>query len=195
MQWSPVFPIPFGTFYKTFDSLTAFMRVHEEAIFAFLSGVTDKEQWELLAGAKFDDPELLDRLACDAWPDWSALSKGVRYMRSCRDREALLAFGRANAAGVVRDYLAEIQPLTAAIRELAPGRRLDSKAGEPIARYALLVDKTNVPQLREYVRTKDASAAHVEIGLSGPWPPFSFRPNLGRVDEFDQAEAGGEADD
>ena len=109
MQWSPVFPIPFGTFYKTFDSLTAFMRVHEEAILAFLNGVTDKEQWELLAGAKFDDPELLDRLACDAWPDWLALSKGVRYMRSCRDREALLAFGRANAAGVVRDYLAEIQ--------------------------------------------------------------------------------------
>jgi len=120
MQWSPVFPVPFGTFYKTFDSLTAFMRVHEETIVAFLDGVTDKEQWELLAGAKFDDPELLDRLACNAWPEWSALSKGVRYMRSCRDRDALLSFGRANAVAMVRAYIAEIRPLTAAVRELAP---------------------------------------------------------------------------
>ena len=107
MQWSPVFPVPFGTFYKTFDSLTAFMKAHEETIVAFLNRVANKEEWELGAGAKFDDPELLDKLACNAWPDWRALSKGVRYMRSCRDREALLEFGRANAAAVVRDYLDE----------------------------------------------------------------------------------------
>ncbi len=178
MPWSPVFPVPFGTLYKSFDSLTAFMRLHEEAIAAFLDGVADKEEWELRAGAKFDDPELLDRLACEAWPDWLALSKGVRYMRACRDREALLAFGRASAAALVRDYLAEIQPLTAAVRELPAGRQSDPKAGEPIARFALLVDKTNVRQLREHVRTKGASAEHIEIALSGPWPPFSFRPDL-----------------
>ena len=178
MQWSPVFPVPFGTFYKTIDSLTAFMKAHEETIAAFLNRVANKEEWELRAGAKFDDPELLDKLACDAWPDWRALSKGVRYMRVCRDREALLEFGRANAAAVVRDYLATIQPLTASVRELAPGRQLDPKAGEQIARYALLVDKTNVTQLREHVRTTGASVEHVAIVLSGPWPPFSFRPDL-----------------
>ena len=178
MQWSPVFPVPFGTFYKTFDSLTAFMKAHEETIVAFLNRVANKEEWELRAGAKLDDPELLDRLACNAWPDWRALSKGVRYMRSCRDREALLEFGRANAAAVVRDYLTKIQPLTASVRELAPGRQLDPKAGEPIARYALLVDKTNVTQLREHVRTTGAAVDHVTIALSGPWPPFSFRPDL-----------------
>ena len=178
MQWSPVFPVPFGTFYLTFASLTAFMYAHEETIVAFLNGVADKEEWELRAGARLDGPELLDRLACSAWPDWMALSKGVRYMRACRDREALLEYGRANAASAVRDYLAQIQPLTAAVRELASGRQLDPKAGEPITRYALLVDKTNVPRLREYVRTIGASVEHVTIALSGPWPPFSFRPDL-----------------
>ncbi len=178
MQWSPVFPVPFGTFYKTLDSLTAFMRAHDETIVAFLNRVADKEEWEFRAGAKFDGPEFLDRLACNAWPDWRALSKGVRYMRVCRDREALLELGRANAAAVARDYLAKIQPLTASVRELVPGRQLDPKAGEPIARYALLVNKTNVPRLREYVRTIGASVDHVAIALSGPWPPFSFRPDL-----------------
>ncbi len=182
MQWSPVFPVPFGTFYKTIDNLTAFMKSHEETIAAFLNRVANKEEWELRAGAKFDDQELLDRLACNAWPDWQALSKGARYMRVCRDREALREFARANAAAVVRDYLATIQPLTASVCELAPRRQADSKAGEEIARYALLVDKANVTQLREHVHTTGASVEHVAIVLSGPWPPYSFRPALGPRD-------------
>ncbi len=178
MEWSPVFPVPFGTFYNTIESLTGFMKTHEETIAAFLSRVANKEEWELRAGAKLDDQVSLDRLACDAWPDWRALSKGVRYMRVCRDREVLLELGRANAAAAFRDYVAMIQPLTASVRELAPGRHLDPKGGEQIARYALLVDKTNVTQLREHVRMTGASVDRVAIALFGPWPPFSFRPDL-----------------
>ena len=178
MQWSPVFPIPFGTFYKTIESLTAFMKVHGATIGAFLNLVENKEEWELRAEAEFDNGEFLDTLACDYRPDWRALSKGARYMRVCRDREALLELARTNAAAAICDYLAKIEPLTASVRELPPGRELDPKAREKIARYALLVDKANVNQLREHVHTTAASLDHVAIALSGPWPPFSFRPDL-----------------
>lgn len=178
MAWSPVFPAPFGTFFKSFETLTDFLQAHGETISAFLDRVAGKEEWELRGAAKFDSPDLMDQLACKARPEWRALSKGVRYMRLCRDREALLDFGRADAATVVRDYVAQLQPLAAAVRELAPARNTDPAAGEPIARYALLVDKANADQLRESVCTIRASADHVAIALSGPMPPFSFRPDL-----------------
>ena len=99
-------------------------------------------------------------------------------MRLCRDRNALLDFGRADAAVAVRNYVAELQPLTSAVRELAPGRQMNLQAGEPIARYALLVDKTKGDELREYVRAVVVPVEHVAIALLGPWPPFSFRSNL-----------------
>ena len=178
MRWSPVFPAPFGTFYKSFGSLTEFLLAHEQTISAFLDRVADKDEWELRGEANFDSPDILDRLACKARPEWRALSKGVRYMRLCRDREALLDFGRADAAAVVRDYVAQVQPLTAAVRELAPARNTDAKAGESIARYALLVDKTNTDRLRDAVDAIASSTEHVSIVLSGPMPPFSFRPDL-----------------
>ena len=178
MRWSPVFPAPFGTFYKSFESLTEFMRANERTVAAFLDRVADKDEWELRAAAKFDSPDLMDQLACKARPEWRALSKGVRYMRLCRDRDAVLDFGRAEAAAIVRGYVAQIEPLTAAVRELAPGRNADPKAGEPVARYALLVEKANTDKLREAVRAIGASAEHVAIALSGPLPPFSFRPDL-----------------
>ncbi len=177
-QWSPVFPAPFGTFFKSFETLTEFLRAHERTIAAFFDRVADKDEWELRGAAKFDSPDLMDQLACKARPDWRSLPKGVRYMRLCRDREALLDFGRAEAAATVRDYVAKLQPLTAAVRELAPARNTNPKAGEPIARYALLVDKANTDKLRDAVHTIGGSAEHVGIVLSGPMPPFSFRPDL-----------------
>ena len=181
MQWSSVFPVPFGTLYKSFDSLTAFMQAHEETIGGFLQSVADKEEWELRAAAHFDSPEILDRLACDAWPEWRALTKGVRYMRACRDRRALLDFGRAAAAALVRGFVAELQPLTASVRQHDPGRRLDPGAGEPIARYAFLVERSNAAEVRARVEEIAVSAArqNLAISLLGPWPPFSFRPDLG----------------
>jgi len=177
MQRSPVYPVPFATFFNTFESLTAFMSAHGQTIVAFLDQVAGKEEWELRAAAQFDSPELLDRLACSAWPDWRALSKGVRYMRLCRDREALIDFGRRDAAAVLRGHVEGLRPVTADVRELGPGRQLDPKSGEPIARYALLVDRTNAAELRARVHAF-APAEAVAIVLSGPWAPFSFRPDL-----------------
>lgn len=180
-QWSSVFPASFGTLYSSLDRLSVFMHAHEATIASFLRAVTDKEEWELRAAAQFDDPNILDRLACDAWPDWRNLSKGARYMRLCRDRNALLDFGRAEAAALVRDLVAELQlqPLMIEIRQQGSSRP-DPGANEPIARYAVLVAKTDVAAMKERVRGMASRALrqHVAIVLSGPWPPFSFRPDL-----------------
>jgi hypothetical protein len=179
-QWSPVFPAPFATLYASLDNLTAFMRAHEATIAAFLRAVADKEEWELRAFARFDDPDALDRLACDAWPDWRKLSKGARYMRLCRDRGALIDFGRAEAAAFVRDFVAELRGATSDTRPLGLPRPPDPDGREPVARYALLVAKTGVAAIRDRVQdiAPRASSRRVEIALSGPWLPFSFRPDL-----------------
>ncbi|MDR3515797.1 MAG: GvpL/GvpF family gas vesicle protein [Azospirillaceae bacterium] len=180
MQWSPVFPAPFGTLYKSFDNLTAFIQRHHATIVGFLRTVVDKEEWELRADGQFDSPETLDQLACAARPEWRDLPKGVRYMRLCRDRSALLDFGRVEATALVSDLIKELQPLTDAFRQHDNGQRMESSATESIARYALLVAKTNAATLCESVREVAlvASRRHVAITLSGPWAPFSFRPDL-----------------
>jgi hypothetical protein len=180
MRWSPVFPTPFGTLYASLDSLTAFMHAHEAAIADFLRAVAGKEEWELRATADFNGPEILDRLADNAWPNWQALPKGTRYMRLCRDRSLLIEQGRAEAVALVRDFVAELQPLTAAVRQHNAGIRTNASGSELIARYALLVAKKDVTELQECVREVGyrATHQHIAIVLSGPWPPFSFRPDL-----------------
>lgn len=180
MQWSSVFPAPFGTLYSSLDSLTAFMQAHEATIAAFLHSVANKEEWELRAVAQFNDPDALDQLACNAWPEWRNLSKGARYMRLCRDKSALLDIGRTEAAAFLRDIVAELLPFTKDVRLLDLPRSSDSAGPQPVARYALLVTKSDVVTIKERVREIAPSASHqyIAIALSGPLPPFSFRPDL-----------------
>jgi len=180
MRLSPVFPAPFGTLYLSLDSLTAFMHAHEAKIADFLRTVAGKEEWELRASADLNGHEILEQLAGNLWPDWQALTKGTRYMRLCRDRSVLVEQGRAEAVALVHDFVAELEPLTAAVHQHGVGGRTEVGGLEPIARYALLVAKKDVTSLQESVREAGNRAAHKHIGiaLSGPWPPFSFRPNL-----------------
>lgn len=179
-QRSSVFPAPFGTLYSDLQSLTAFVRKHEATITSFLRVVADKEEWELRAEAKFDGPDTLDQLACRAWPEWRNLSKGARYMRLCRDKSALLDFGRAEAAAVAHDFVETLRPFTNDVRPLDLRRTADQYGPETVARYALLLARTESARIAERVRemAAQASPGHVAITLSGPWPPFSFRPNL-----------------
>ncbi|MBI1867363.1 MAG: GvpL/GvpF family gas vesicle protein [Methylocystis sp.] len=180
MRRSPVFPAPFATLYSSLASLTTFMRAHEATISSFLGAVADKEEWELRAVAEFERPDSLDQLACSAWPDWQELSKGARYMRLCRDRNALLEYGRAAAAARMRDFVAELAPLTADVRQHEALPKSGSGGTELIARYALLVAKSQVAAVHERVAEIAVRAArqHIAIASSGPWPPFSFRPDL-----------------
>ncbi|WPP03075.1 GvpL/GvpF family gas vesicle protein [Methylocella tundrae] len=180
-QWSSVFPAPFGTLYESLDSLTAFTHAHVATIAEFLQAVAGKEEWELRGSARLDEAESLDRLARAAWPDWCELTPGKRYMRLCRDRNALIEQGRAEAGAFICAFVMDLKPLTATVR-LHEANRRPNGADEPelIARYSLLVAKPDVAALQERVRDASARASHghVTIALSGPWPPFSFRPDL-----------------
>ncbi|ARN82438.1 GvpL/GvpF family gas vesicle protein [Methylocystis bryophila] len=173
MELSPVFPIPFGTLYSSFESLTTFMQAHEATIASFLDAAADNEEWELRATARLDAP-ILDQLACRAWPEWEGLPKGARYLRLCQNKSALAAFASAEAAAAASRLVAQLEPLTTSIQERS------AAGSEFAARYALLVPRSSVIVLRERM-TQAAAGLHsdaVVFSLSGPLPPFSFRPCL-----------------
>jgi hypothetical protein len=101
-------------------------------------------------------------------------------MRLCRDRSLLVAQGRTEAVAFVRDFVAELQPLMVAVRQHVVRVKTEGGGSALVARYALLVAKKDVTALQESVREAGnrASHQHIAITLSGPWPPFSFRPDL-----------------
>jgi hypothetical protein len=182
MASSPVYPVPFATLFANLDSLSAFMLAHAPTLLDFFRATAGLAEWELKLSARVDDRPALEAMARDTWPDWAALNPGTRYLRLCRDRVGLIAARRL----VVRDGAARIarrlRPPATDLRD----RGLPPQAAggdELVGRFALLaaldaLDADGVLARRLRQLTDDAEADGIALSLSGPWPPFSFRPDL-----------------
>ena len=180
MQWSAVFPVPFGTLYASLARLSAFMLTHQDTLVRFFATVAGKAEWELTASADLGRPDILERIARAARPDWAALPPGTRYLLLCRDRSQLIAAGWQRASDLVGGLAERFRPPAAVKRRIPRRRGGDAGDATPIARFALLVPEGAAARIDERMQSLRAEAAEFGISLSrsGPWPPFSFRPNL-----------------
>ena len=179
MQWSPVFPVPFGTLYASLGSLTELMLAHQQTIGRFFETVDGMEEWELKASAAIDHAAL-EAVARDAWPDWAALTPGVRYLKLRSERPVLIAASRRHAEEIVSRLVWRTRPPVVAVRRLTRQHPADQAATELVARFALLAPAGDGAAVDERARELGAEAAvcGVTLALSGPWPAFSFRPDL-----------------
>jgi hypothetical protein len=178
MTVSPVFPAPFATLFVSLDSLSDFMRRHAGAIGDFLRHVTDQEEWSLKITAELDDLASLNDLAAALWPDWAAHTPGKRYLLLRQQRPALLRVAAEQAARHMPKIADELGALVTAIRPLAPPAA--SAPSVFVANYAILALVARRGALHDRIGRLTAKWAgrHVLIALSGPWPPYSFRPAL-----------------
>ncbi|MDR3508970.1 MAG: GvpL/GvpF family gas vesicle protein [Caulobacteraceae bacterium] len=180
MLEATVFPAPFGTLFASLDSLTGFMATHEAAIRGFLEDVADKQEWGIKVAARLDDHDLLEAQAAKTWPDWAALTPGVRYMRLCRDRPKLMSLARSQMADDAAAAVGSLAPPAVAVRRLEGARASGDGSEHLIASFALLAPKADGATLGEAAGKLGATLAPLgmAISMTGPWPPFSFRPDL-----------------
>ncbi len=188
MQCSPVFPTGFATLYASLDNLTGFMRRHEAAIAGFLRQVTGQQEWALKLAAELDDLETLEALAVELWPDWLGHSPGRRYLRLRQERSALLEVARERAAQSMPGIVDRLRPFTTAIHPLVRPVALQDADHQHVEEYALLVPVDQRAALHDRVNELAGERRRLHVALSGPWPPYSFRPSLdgearGRPDE------------
>ena len=182
MQYSPVYPAPFGTLFTSLESLTEFMLAHAEALGVFFRAVAGMAEWELKASARLDDRSALEAVARETWPDWPQLAPGTRHLRISRDRPGLVAIRRDFSQDMAARLARRLLPPASSLRErvVQPGSQADG--GELVGRFALLVPLDGAEALAQQVQSLAGEAADegIALALSGPWPPFSFRPDLPR---------------
>lgn len=181
MDCSPVYPVPFATLFASCDTLTAFMRAHAGTIGEFFRTVNGAAEWELKASASVDSSDALEALARATWPDWAQLSPGTRYLRLCRDRPGLVTARRAAVQELAAGLAERLLPPAKSLRRLVLRPAADD-GGELVGSFALLVPlgDANALACRVEELADEAAGSGIALSLSGPWPPFSFRPDLPR---------------
>lgn len=176
-----ILPARFGTLFSSVDSMTDMIQSHEKTIHVFLDEIEGKDEWSFKIDFDIDattehvlthEPDFVHRY--EALP----ASPGARFFKEKTLRaEARIAARRAMLATTKRIY--DHLGAHADCRQL-PLRRLDVPGRERLLNLAALLPRDQAREVIERLHTVAGEEdIPVEVGVTGPWPPFSFCPSLG----------------
>lgn len=177
---APVFPLPLGTLFSSILSAEERFAAHEGVIQSYLRDA--QVQIELGVKVSFDRKALEQRLL-EAAPDASgeARASGAGYLLRQRRVRELAGKVRTLQQGLLDGLLAALRPQSLAFLQLKRVSAQASEEGwEPTASFAFLVEKGGQEAFLDALE-KEAGEVVAWCGrveMTGPWPPYSFRPSL-----------------
>ncbi len=108
------------------------------------------------------------------------MGSGAHYLQQRRLRAA--AVGEINhwAARTLEPLVAELDRYASASRRRSLNGQAAASEPQPLLNLAFLVHRASVADFRRCVERArvEHEAAGLQLGLSGPWPPYSFCPTL-----------------
>jgi hypothetical protein len=168
----PVYPARFGTLFTTPERLAAALEAHEDALRSFFGRVEGAAEWAVKG--------LLDRdAAAAAETEAGAAESGTAYLqRRKQEQEA-----RASVDAWVEEVAEQLfDPLAAhaADARVLPVPGDAGRDQEVVFNWAFLVPDAQVEPFRaEAEREREEHASRgLSLDLTGPWPPYNFRPSL-----------------
>lgn len=171
----PVYPARFGTLFSTQECLREALDTHRDALRSYFDAIAGTEEWAVKG--------LLDRQDAKthlAEESPSVGESGTAYLqrrKQVQDAEAELDDWLDKTAEGLLDPLSE----TASDMRVLPVRGNAGREAEVVFNWAFLVPRSNVDVFRAEVER--GRGHHEEAGLTldltGPWPPYNFRPSLG----------------
>jgi hypothetical protein len=181
MLQGPVLPVRFGTLFSTLDKLEAFIATNAPAISSFLTEIEGNEEWSVqgFIDKSVSEPAwMTDKRAEIHKKD---ITPGMAFMM-----EEKLRVDMKQALGdwiiMKSSELLELLALLAAgsgERRILPNEDPESKK-EMVSNWAFLVPIGNLDKFRTEVErvSGECKSMGLSFELAGPWPPYSFCPNL-----------------
>ena len=176
---SPVLPARFATLFSSLDSLQSFVHEYRDAITSFFAQLGDKREWAVKG--------LLDRPLASQSAQSPPLqvmdSPGKSYLQKKRLEAEAGDLTNQWLRAVCQKAAGELEQQASAFRERQLWSGSESEAGaEVILNWAFLVTEDGEAGFRRLVTELDERhrASGLSFALSGPWPPYSFAPTLGK---------------
>ena len=184
MSQAPVLPARFATLFTSIDSLKRSVHEHREAIAGFFAGLGDQQEWAVKG--------LLDRTGRTEKLGLVGSAHGGRAGARRIPRRAILP-GEADQGAVGTGFQPSVERVLPAGSGGAGGvrRRISGNAkywrrcaaetdAEVVLNWAFLVSPAALDDFRARLERLNGGEAFpgLKLTLTGPWPPYSFVPDL-----------------
>jgi len=178
MRQTPVLPARFATLFTSVDSLKQSIFEHREAIAGFFARLGDKQEWAVKG--LLDRAGSLRELGAAEVPAPSA-APGARYFQEMRIKAQLEKDFNLRLKEFCRRAAAALGAHPGVFRErkvLTPVT--DAEDAEVVLNWAFLVSLAAFDDFQIRLERLNGGEAFpgLRLALSGPWPPYSFAPNL-----------------
>lgn len=178
MKQAPVLPARFATLFSSPDHLDQFVLEHREGIAGFFTELAGQQEWAVKG--LFDRAGALERLSHPAQEE-PAGSLGGRYLQKRRIRVQAERELNQRLRMFSQHLAAALGAHAGAFRErkvVAPAA--EETATQVVLNWAFLISPEALDDFRASLqRFNDGEAfPGLLLALSGPWPPYSFVPDL-----------------
>jgi hypothetical protein len=183
MQHSPVLPARFGTLFSSRRSLYRLIKANLADIDTFLDRVADKDEWAVKGlSSKAEARERLLAEKIDRESEiLASMSPGMRYFKERQIQAAV----QKEIGQWIKQTLQEVAVDLSTCSADWYSRKIvlrvqEGTDKETVVNWAFLVGRSSVEDFSS--RIHRANAEYAQYGLlfelSGPWPPYSFAPQL-----------------
>jgi hypothetical protein len=178
MRQTPVLPARFATLFTSLDSLQRSVLENQRAIARFFAELGDKQEWAVKG--LLDRAGSLRKLGAAEVPA-AAATPGAKYFQEKRMKAQL----ERDFNHLLKEYCRRAAAALGAHPSVFRERKLvapvtDAEDAEVVLNWAFLVSPAALDDFRARLERLNDSEAFpgLRLTLSGPWPPYSFAPNL-----------------
>ena len=178
MSRAPVLPARFATLFSSLDSLEQFVLEHREAVAGFFADLGDKQEWAVKG--LLDRVTALERLGQPAEVE-PERSPGARYFEQKRLKAQAEREFNQRLKEFCRQTAADLGTHAGGFRErnvLTPVA--EGTEAEVVLNWAFLIPPGAMEDFRASLErfNNGETFPGLMLTLTGPWPPYSFVPDL-----------------
>jgi hypothetical protein len=180
---SPVLPAQFGVLFSSFENLEKFVEGNHTAISEFLELTADKNEWGVKAywGKERAQERLMERDFAEHTRQVAQLSDGVRYFREKQLKVEIERKATDQLKKVLVDGSTKLSDMAFDARKR---KIVNADSGEDgyelVANWTFLLALDRLDEFLAVLNNfnEENSVNGVYLQKSGPWPPYSFVPEL-----------------
>lgn len=178
----PVLPARFATLFTSIDSLQRFVFEHRDAVTGFFAQLGDQREWAVKGlldrGRVLEGPGSPNRPAADERAP--VASPGARYFEEKRIQAQWKRDFNLRLKEFCRRAAAALAQHAGSFRERSLPPVTEETDAEVVLNWAFLVSPAALDEFRGCLARLNRGEAFpgLMLTLTGPWPPYSFVPDL-----------------
>lgn len=173
-----ILPIPFGTIFESVETLDAFVSANAYKISAFLDQTANHTEFAIKGLA--DLKAIARSKEAEEFKAGTSTDVGSAYLNRAKKKAEQVVIAKQDAAAILDELVEPLDLLSSDSADRPVRESMNTDSQTCLFNWAFLVPNAHANLFISKINEINASnmTNHIALAWSGPYPPYSFLPEL-----------------